>query len=135
MLWYLNKPEESTPLQNKLGITLKGAARSDARSSETKRELARRNEARTGGNLRLYVPSIPLQEKLAFLALQAPDVEVYEMLTSEGAKARKTERSAQGNRCEILVVSSSGTIREDLQRVRHAKAAIPGIKIPRCCVR
>jgi DNA-binding NarL/FixJ family response regulator len=51
------------------------------------------------------------------------------MLTSERAKARKAEKQAQGNRSKVLVTRSSGTIQEDLLRIREAKAAIPCVKI------
>lgn len=108
---------------------MKGAARLDARSSETNRELTRTSEVRIGGNLRLYVASATLLEKLAFVALQEADVEVCEVLTPERAKARKKERPGQANQSEILVTRPSGTIQEDLQRMREVKAAIPCVKI------
>jgi DNA-binding NarL/FixJ family response regulator len=110
-------------------MAMKGAARLNARSSETDRELARTNETATRRNLRLYVASATLLEKLVFVALQETDVEVCELLTPERASRRKKERQGQGNRSEILVTRSSGTIQEDLQRMREAKAAIPCVKI------
>jgi len=106
---------------------MKNAARLDTRSSETKREQTR--ETGTSVNLRLYVANATLLEKLEPVAWQETDVEVCEMLIPEKAKARRTEKLARRNRSEILVLSSSGTIQDDLQRMREAKATIPEVKI------
>jgi DNA-binding NarL/FixJ family response regulator len=111
------------------GLAMKAVSKPNARSSEIAGELARTQETVPSKKLRLYVVNATLLEKLLFVALQQTGLEVCEMWRPEKPKARKTESPTHENRSEILVMSSSGAVQDELRRIREIKAAIPGVKI------
>jgi DNA-binding NarL/FixJ family response regulator len=110
------------------GDALKDGVKLDTRSCDVARELPPKSETETSGNLRIYVASALLLEKLGSAA-QRDGVEECEILSAETIKKSKAQRPLPGSRSEVLVMSSSGAIWKDLQQMREAKEAIEGLKI------
>jgi DNA-binding NarL/FixJ family response regulator len=110
------------------GDALKDGVKLDTRSCDVARELPPKSETETSGNLRIYVASALLHEKLASAA-QRDGVEVCDILSAETMKKSEAQSPLPGSRSEVLVMSSSGAIWKDIQQMREAKEAIEGLKI------